>query len=210
MFGRERKSRPARLERQTAGRNSSKPNQANQNPNRFKSKVEMTEEILEAELDQHKRPKFKVSTQSLCCCNDTSSCYSLIYFLFHPLGGAVVRSTRVGEDHFGSYYSKACWVQCGGNECQVSWANLRVSVITVVLLVWDRRLCWCFHSDDRSAEVFQKRIDTATQMKSVLGVNEKPNCLIIDEIDGAPTVSSGEESTPRRNNLNGMFRFSSF
>lgn len=46
-------------------------------------------------------------------------------------------------------------------------------------------------SDDRSAEVFQKRIDTATQMKSVLGSNEKPNCLIIDEIDGAPTVRSG-------------------
>lgn len=43
-------------------------------------------------------------------------------------------------------------------------------------------------SDDRSAEVFQKRIDTATQMKSVLGVGERPNCLIIDEIDGAPAV----------------------
>lgn len=46
-------------------------------------------------------------------------------------------------------------------------------------------------SDDRSAEVFQKRIDTATQMKSVLGANEKPNCLIIDEIDGAPAVRPG-------------------
>ena len=46
-----------------------------------------------------------------------------------------------------------------------------------------------FHaSDDRSAEVFQRRIDTATQMKSVLGTNQRPNCLIIDEIDGAPTV----------------------
>ena len=51
----------------------------------------------------------------------------------------------------------------------------------------------CFYSDDRSAEVFQKRIDTATQMKSVLGVNEKPNCLIIDEIDGAPSVRSGHQ-----------------
>lgn len=46
----------------------------------------------------------------------------------------------------------------------------------------------CSLSDDRSAEVFQKRIDTATQMKSVLGANERPNCLIIDEIDGAPAV----------------------
>jgi len=26
-------------------------------------------------------------------------------------------------------------------------------------------------------------------MKSVLGYNEKPNCLVIDEIDGAPAVS---------------------
>lgn len=25
-------------------------------------------------------------------------------------------------------------------------------------------------------------------MKSVLGANEKPNCLVIDEIDGAPMV----------------------
>lgn len=48
--------------------------------------------------------------------------------------------------------------------------------------------CPCLDSDDRSADVFQKRIDTATQMKSVLGSNEKPNCLIIDEIDGAPSV----------------------
>lgn len=26
-------------------------------------------------------------------------------------------------------------------------------------------------------------------MRSVLGYNEKPNCLVIDEIDGAPAVS---------------------
>lgn len=44
-------------------------------------------------------------------------------------------------------------------------------------------------SDDRSPEVFKTRIEAATQMKSVLGADEKPNCLIIDEIDGAPTVS---------------------
>ena len=30
----------------------------------------MTEEILEAELDQHKRPKFKVNTQTVYCHND--------------------------------------------------------------------------------------------------------------------------------------------
>lgn len=49
--------------------------------------------------------------------------------------------------------------------------------------------CVCVPSDDRSAELFQKRIDTATQMKSVLGAHERPNCLVIDEIDGAPSVS---------------------
>lgn len=43
-------------------------------------------------------------------------------------------------------------------------------------------------SDDRSPETFRIRIEAATQMKSVLGAEEKPNCLIIDEIDGAPTV----------------------
>nr|XP_006818103.1 PREDICTED: chromosome transmission fidelity protein 18 homolog [Saccoglossus kowalevskii] len=41
-------------------------------------------------------------------------------------------------------------------------------------------------SDDRSAEIFRTRIESATQMKSVLGPDQKPNCLIIDEIDGAP------------------------
>lgn len=46
---------------------------------------------------------------------------------------------------------------------------------------------FCF-SDDRSPDVFKTRIEAATQMKSVLGANEKPNCLIIDEIDGAPMV----------------------
>lgn len=60
VFGRERKSRPARSDRQAASQNAFKPNQGNQNPNRFKSKTEITEELLEAELDQYKRPKFKV------------------------------------------------------------------------------------------------------------------------------------------------------
>ncbi|XP_048576274.1 chromosome transmission fidelity protein 18 homolog isoform X2 [Nematostella vectensis] len=42
-------------------------------------------------------------------------------------------------------------------------------------------------SDDRAVEVFRQKIEVATQMKSVLGANERPNCLVIDEIDGAPT-----------------------
>ncbi|VDI30305.1 chromosome transmission fidelity protein 18 [Mytilus galloprovincialis] len=41
-------------------------------------------------------------------------------------------------------------------------------------------------SDDRSAEVFKNKIEAATQMKAVMGAEPRPNCLIIDEIDGAP------------------------
>eukprot|EP01135_Chromosphaera_perkinsii_P003049 Nk52_evm31s233 gene=Nk52_evmTU31s233 len=41
-------------------------------------------------------------------------------------------------------------------------------------------------SDDRSPEVLMKRIQAATEMRSVFGGDgQKPNCLIIDEIDGA-------------------------
>lgn len=41
-------------------------------------------------------------------------------------------------------------------------------------------------SDDRSADVFKTKIEAATQMKSVLEADPRPNCLVIDEIDGAP------------------------
>ncbi|XP_016063583.1 PREDICTED: chromosome transmission fidelity protein 18 homolog isoform X2 [Miniopterus natalensis] len=44
-------------------------------------------------------------------------------------------------------------------------------------------------SDDRSPEAFRTHIEAATQMESVLGTGGKPNCLIIDEIDGAPTAA---------------------
>ncbi|MBZ3879673.1 Chromosome transmission fidelity protein 18-like protein [Sciurus carolinensis] len=44
-------------------------------------------------------------------------------------------------------------------------------------------------SDDRSPEAFRVRIEAATQMESVLGAGGKPNCLVIDEIDGAPTAA---------------------
>uniref|UniRef100_A0A3P8RR01 Chromosome transmission fidelity protein 18 homolog n=1 Tax=Amphiprion percula TaxID=161767 RepID=A0A3P8RR01_AMPPE len=133
VFGRERKSRPARSDRQVANQNSFKPNQGGQN--RFKTKVEMTEEILEAELDQYKRPKFKVA------------------LLSGPPGLGKTTLAHVIAKH------------AGYNVVEIN------------------------ASDDRSAEVFQKHIDTATQMKSVLGANERPNCLIIDEIDGAPTAA---------------------
>ena len=44
-------------------------------------------------------------------------------------------------------------------------------------------------SDDRPPEVFRNTLEASTQMTSALGYNEKPNCLVIDEIDGAPAVS---------------------
>ncbi|XP_070841496.1 chromosome transmission fidelity protein 18 homolog [Chaetodon trifascialis] len=135
VFGRERKSRPARSDRQAPIQNSFKPNQTNQNLNRFKSKIEITEELLEAELDQYKRPKMKVA------------------LLSGPPGLGKTTLAHVIAKH------------AGYNVVEIN------------------------ASDDRSAEVFQKRIDTATQMKSVLGANERPNCLIIDEIDGAPAAA---------------------
>ncbi|CAF0978575.1 unnamed protein product [Adineta ricciae] len=44
-------------------------------------------------------------------------------------------------------------------------------------------------SDDRSIELFRTRLETATQMQEVLSKDYKPNCLLIDEIDGAPAPS---------------------
>lgn len=55
--------------------------------------------------------------------------------------------------------------------------------------LWFSGICYLFCSDDRSQEVFRNTLEASTQMKSVLGYNEKPNCLVIDEIDGAPAVS---------------------
>uniref|UniRef100_A0A096LX22 CTF18, chromosome transmission fidelity factor 18 homolog (S. cerevisiae) n=1 Tax=Poecilia formosa TaxID=48698 RepID=A0A096LX22_POEFO len=135
VFGRERKSRPVRSDRQSANQNPFKLSQGSQNPNRFKSKMDMTEEILEAELDQYKRPKYRVA------------------LLSGPPGLGKTTLAHVIAKH------------AGYNVVEIN------------------------ASDDRSAEVFQKRIDTATQMKSVLGANERPNCLIIDEIDGAPAAA---------------------
>lgn len=44
-------------------------------------------------------------------------------------------------------------------------------------------------SDDRNVEAFRTQLEAATQMRSVLSADPKPNCLIIDEIDGAPAPS---------------------
>ena len=41
----------------------------------------------------------------------------------------------------------------------------------------------------RSVDVFRTRLENAMSMRSVLGSDPRPNCLIIDEIDGAPAPS---------------------
>ena len=38
----------------------------------------------------------------------------------------------------------------------------------------------------RSVDAFKKKLESSTQMRSVLTADQRPNCLIIDEIDGAP------------------------
>ncbi|XP_075021590.1 chromosome transmission fidelity protein 18 homolog isoform X2 [Calonectris borealis] len=110
-------------------------NQPKEQQNKWKTKVQLTEEILEAELDQHKRPKYKVA------------------LLCGPPGLGKTTLAHVIAKH------------AGYNAVEMN------------------------ASDDRSPEVFKTRIEAATQMKSVLGADEKPNCLIIDEIDGAPAAS---------------------
>lgn len=44
-------------------------------------------------------------------------------------------------------------------------------------------------SDDRSPEIFRTQLEAATQMKAVMGAERRPNCLVLDEIDGAPSVN---------------------
>lgn len=44
-------------------------------------------------------------------------------------------------------------------------------------------------SDDRSIEAFRNVLENATQMKSIVDRENRPNCIILDEIDGAPKAS---------------------
>ena len=44
-------------------------------------------------------------------------------------------------------------------------------------------------SDDRSPEAFKTALENGTQMTSVLNADGRPNCIILDEIDGAPIQS---------------------
>ena len=44
-------------------------------------------------------------------------------------------------------------------------------------------------SDDRSVDSFKQNIESVTQIRGTVNDDGfKPNCLIIDEIDGAPQV----------------------
>lgn len=44
-------------------------------------------------------------------------------------------------------------------------------------------------SDDRQVDSFRKILESCTQMKSVLNHENRPNCIVLDEIDGAPVQS---------------------
>lgn len=44
-------------------------------------------------------------------------------------------------------------------------------------------------SDDRNLSSFKIQLEAVTQMSSVMSNDTRPNCLVIDEIDGAPIVS---------------------
>ncbi|XP_051170661.1 chromosome transmission fidelity protein 18 homolog isoform X2 [Leptopilina boulardi] len=44
-------------------------------------------------------------------------------------------------------------------------------------------------SNDREPSAFREALLSSTQMQAVIGANPRPNCLILDEIDGAPSAS---------------------
>ncbi|XP_031840583.1 chromosome transmission fidelity protein 18 homolog [Nomia melanderi] len=44
-------------------------------------------------------------------------------------------------------------------------------------------------SDERSPDAFRQVLLSSTQMKAVMGSEPRPNCLVLDEIDGAPVAS---------------------
>lgn len=44
-------------------------------------------------------------------------------------------------------------------------------------------------SDDRNPDSFRLTLENGTQMTSVLNEDKRPNCIILDEIDGAPQAS---------------------
>ncbi|XP_045500829.1 chromosome transmission fidelity protein 18 homolog [Colias croceus] len=72
-------------------------------------------------------------------------------------------------------------------------------------------------SDERSTEAFQTALQSATLMRSVLDADKRPNCLILDEIDGAPiqtvellvkwcTASTKKEDSKKKNKTHPLKR----
>ncbi|XP_076649239.1 chromosome transmission fidelity protein 18 homolog [Halictus rubicundus] len=44
-------------------------------------------------------------------------------------------------------------------------------------------------SDERSPDAFRQVLLSSTQMRAVMGSERRPNCIVLDEIDGAPAAS---------------------
>jgi chromosome transmission fidelity protein 18 len=44
-------------------------------------------------------------------------------------------------------------------------------------------------SDDRSIDAFKTMLENSTQMRSLVDAERRPNCIVFDEIDGAPASS---------------------
>ncbi|XP_074135825.1 LOW QUALITY PROTEIN: chromosome transmission fidelity protein 18 homolog [Sminthopsis crassicaudata] len=133
VFGREKVAKKPKLNSEQPSVRG--PSKQGREPQKWKTKEQIMEEILDAELDQNNRPKYKVA---LLCGPPGLGKTTLAHVIARHAGYSVVEMNA---------------------------------------------------SDDRSPEVFKTRIEAATQMESVLGAKGKPNCLIIDEIDGAPTPS---------------------
>ncbi|KAK2097211.1 Chromosome transmission fidelity protein 18 [Saguinus oedipus] len=169
VFGRERPARKPRpsVEPARAGKEATAPG-------KWKSHEQVLEEMLEAGLDPSQRPRHKVA---LLCGPPGLGKTTLAHVIARHAGYSVVEmNARV-----------TAAMSCG---------SLSVGTAALVSGGYPALATGCSDprphcsSDDRSPEVFRTRIEAATQMESVLGASGKPNCLVIDEIDGAPMVGS--------------------
>ena len=57
-------------------------------------------------------------------------------------------------------------------------------------------------SDDTSIDAFKKKLENSTQMRSVIAQDQRPNCLIIDEVGlGRHRYRSQPKSYEERSNF---------